>query len=369
MDRNTEVTRPYLDLFSDTEVITRDDLVGDDLPFGLVPRVRFELWKLCGKIADPAHPISSQSITTKLFVQRLFGGKREIDRNEFNYKIDYEFKFLAPGYGDVFFMDKVRCWRAWLLWRNLEEGREEMPDYGGDYPILRKPNEVPLSLVIHRVNSEVNRLGVHPALLDMLWEFFTPDPEILHRDLVIYKFNAVIDKLEGLDPAEGIPPDAFYYLFHDAAKGAIEAFDKDTFVRNQMRIIERKNLHQQLLSNNKAIRIRNKLLTKAYSEELKSLYKVPIPISYRRYERRRLGAYYKLKADNWARQQRRRFQKIEPTTTKTATKAPKSTSSAPQMSIQEKKKEKKQKQKTDKRRSLRMAKMKKRFSTQSHNVW
>ncbi|KAK1442047.1 hypothetical protein BgAZ_400770 [Babesia gibsoni] len=301
----TEESSPYLTLFQ-SEKITKDDLIGIDQPFGLVPPDRYELWKLCGRVCDPEPPISSQSLTPKQFTQRLFGNKFELTKDEFNYNIDYKMRFYAPGYGDIFFIDKVRCWRAWFLFRDYKEGREDLPTYRSIHQILRPKDEFPLSAAMLAVNYEIHRQGVHPAILDMFWKFFTDDEEIIKRDIVTCKLNWIVDRLKKLDPGEGISPDNFYHIFIEPAREALKHFHKDSFVRDQHRRMRESDIYQKVLSNNKALRQRYKILTAAYLEEIRSMYKTPTPTFYRRYERRRLAGYFNLLADNYERNQRRR---------------------------------------------------------------
>ncbi|AFZ80236.1 hypothetical protein BEWA_030890 [Theileria equi strain WA] len=296
---------PFLCLF-DSEEIKKEDLVGFDPPYGLVPRDKYELWKLCGHVCDPQHPMSSQSLTTRIFTQRLFGDKDKVTRDEFNHTIEYKMRFYTPGYGDIFYMDKIRCWRGWLLVRDCQEGPEDIPNYTSIYPVARQPNEVTLSKVIRSLNSEVNRQGVHPALLDMFWNFFTSDKEILTRHTVTYKLNWVIDRLKNLLDMEGIHPDAFYKIFFEPAKKALLNFDKEAFAREQERRLDFIKLHDKLISENAALRKRNRILKAVYNSEMRNLYKIPIPKCYVRYERRRLAGYYNLLAEMHARQQRRR---------------------------------------------------------------
>ncbi|GBE59669.1 hypothetical protein, conserved [Babesia ovata] len=301
----SEESSPYLTLF-ESEALTRDDLIGIDLPFGLVPPDRYELWKLCGHVCDPLPVISSQSMTPKQFTQRLFGKHEQITRDEFNYNIEYKMRFYAPGYGDIFLMDKVRCWRAWFLFRGLKEGREDLPTYHSIHQIARPKDEVPLSAAMLSVNYEVNRQGVHPALLDMLWDFFTENSSEIKRDEVTAKLNWVVDRLPDLDPGEGISPDNFYKIFIDPAREYLAKFDKEAFARQQLRKIHEQSLRQKVLSNNKALRQRYKILTSAYLEEIRSMYKVPTPEFYKQYERRRLTGYFNLLADMQERRMRRR---------------------------------------------------------------
>ncbi|CDR95772.1 hypothetical protein, conserved [Babesia bigemina] len=317
LNTHSEESSPYLTLF-ESEKLTKDDLVGIDLPFGLVPPDRYELWKLCGHVCDPLPVISSQSMTPKQFTQRLFGKNERITRDEFNYNIEYKMRFYAPGYGDIFLMDKVRCWRAWFLFRGLKEGREDLPTYHSIHQIARPKDEVPLSAAMLSVNYEVNRQGVHPALLDMLWDFFTDNNSVIRRDEVTAKLNWVVDRLPDLDPGEGISPDNFYKIFIEPAREYLAKFDKEAFAvganlkanmlpqRQQLRKIHEQSLRQKVLSNNKALRQRYKILTSAYLDEIRSMYKVPTPEFYKQYERRRLTGYFNLLADMQERRMRRR---------------------------------------------------------------
>ncbi|GIX66081.1 uncharacterized protein BcabD6B2_55170 [Babesia caballi] len=313
LNTHAEETSPYLTLF-ESERLTRDDLVGIDMPFGLVPTDRYELWKLCGHVCDPLPVISSQSLTPNQFSQRLFGGRRELTRDEFNYRIEYKMRFYAPGYGDIFFMDKVRCWRGGLgrggktfqltaaFTRCVEESlRGEL-----FCQILRPKDEVPLSAAMLSVNYEVHRQGIHPAVLDMFWGFFTDNPDVVEREQVTSKLNWVVDRLRDLDPGEGISPDNFYKIFIEPTRRALATFDKESFVRQQLRNIHERDLRQKVLSNNKALRHRSKILTAAYLEEVRGLYKVPKPEFFKRYEQRRLVGYFNLVADMRDRQMRRR---------------------------------------------------------------
>eukprot|EP00375_Theileria_parva_P003199 XP_765880.1 hypothetical protein [Theileria parva strain Muguga] len=292
----------------DEEIVTKNDLLGFDMPYGLVPRERYELWKLCGRISDPCAPFSSQSLTTRMFVQRLFGHKYEITRDDFNYKIEYKMKFYTPGYGDIFFMDKIRCWKAYYLTRDYQYGSEDLPTYTTMYPIARPEDNVPLSTVMLAVNAEINRQGVHPSLLDMLWDFFNKSTsansdssdesnaldKVLNRDVVTYKLNWIIERLENRDEGEGISPDNFYRIFYEKAKEYINNFDMDSFIRNQLKNLHIIDTHKMILMNNKALRTRNKILREAYNEDLKSLYAARIPRTYKRYERTRLAGYYNM---------------------------------------------------------------------------
>lgn len=305
MDITSDEARPFLAVFA-SEEIKKEDLVGTDPPYGLVPRDKYELWKLCGHVSDPLHPISSQSLTTRRFTQRLFGNKREVTRDEFNHAIEYKMRFYTPGYGDIFYMDKIRCWRGWLIVRDRKEGPEDIPNYTSIYPVARPKDEIPLSKVIHSLNSEINRQGVHPALLDMFWNFFTTNPEVLTRHTVTYKLNWIIDRLKNLSPGEGIHPDAFYKIFFEPTKRALLNFDKDAFARQQEKRVEFLALRDKLISANGALRRRNRLLKAVYNEEIRNLYKAPIPKSYIKYERRRLAGYYNLLADMHERQERRK---------------------------------------------------------------
>lgn len=300
----TEESSPYLTLFK-SEKLTKDDLIGIDQPFGLVPPDRYELLKLCGRVCDPLPPISSQSLTPKRFSQRLFGNKFEITRDEFNHNIEYKMRYHAPGYGDIFFMDKVRCWRAWFLFRDYTEGREDLPTYRSIHQIRRPDDEQPLSAAILGVNYEIHRQGVHPALLDMFWKFFTDNEYTVTRDVVTCKLNWIVDRLNELDPGEGISPDNFYHIFMEPARSALRKFDKEAFVRQQLRQIQEKGVYQKVLSNNKALRRRRKILTAAYLEEIRSMYKVPTPTFFKRYEQTRLAGYFKLRADMYERNKRK----------------------------------------------------------------
>lgn len=296
LNTHTEESSPYLTLF-ESEPLTRDDLIGIDQPFGLVPADRYELFKLCGRVCDPLPAISAQSLTPKQFSQRLFRGKCELTRDEFNYNIEYKMRFYAPGYGDIFFMDKVRCWRAWFLFRGHTEGREDLPTYRSIHQIARPKHEYPLSAAMLAVNYEVHRQGIHPAVLDMFWEFFTDNENTITREEVICKLNWIVDRLKKLDQGEGISPDNFYRIFIEPTRRALKNFDKEKFVREQLRKIHEKEIYQKVLSNNKALRHRTKILTSAYLEEIRGMYKVPTPIFFRRYERRRLAGYFNLLAD------------------------------------------------------------------------
>lgn len=80
------------------------------------------------------------------------------------------------------------------------------------------------------VNYEIHRQGVHPAILDMFWKFFTDDEEIIKRDIVTCKLNWIVDRLKKLDPGEGISPDNFYHIFIEPAREALKHFHKDSFV-------------------------------------------------------------------------------------------------------------------------------------------
>ncbi|GFE53754.1 hypothetical protein BaOVIS_011580 [Babesia ovis] len=305
LNTHVEESSPYLTLFK-SEKLERGDLVGLDMPFGLVPPERYELWKLCGRVCDPMAPISSQSMTPKMFTQRLFRKSQQLTRDEFNHNIEYKMRFYAPGYGDIFFMDKVRCWRAWFLFRGYTEGREEMPTYRSIHQIRRPDNEKPLSEAIISVNYEVHRQGVHPAVLDMFWEFFTDNPSLVKRDEVMSKLNWVVDRLKNLEQGEGISPDNFYKIFIEPTKKALAGFDKEKFVREQLRKMDQRNIKQMVLSNNRALRQRSKILTSAYLEEIRSLYKTPKPEFYKQYERRRLRGYFNLVADMQERKMRRK---------------------------------------------------------------
>ncbi|EDO06908.2 uncharacterized protein BBOV_IV005470 [Babesia bovis T2Bo] len=305
LNTHVEESYPYLTLFR-SEKLEKSDLVGIDLPFGLVPPERYELWKLCGRVSDPLPPISSQSLTPKMFTQRLFRKSEQLTRDEFYHNIDYKLRFLAPGYGDIFFMDKVRCWRAWYLFRDYTEGREDLPTYRSIHQIARPKGEVPLSEAMIAVNYEVHRQGVHPAVLDMFWEFFTDNPKLVRRDEVAAKLNWVVDRLKALDPGEGISPDNFYKIFIGPTRRALDNFDKDAFVRQQLYNIYKNDIKQKVLSNNKALRQRYKVLTSAYLEEIRNLYSVPKPEFYKRYERERLRGYFNLAADMQERKMRRK---------------------------------------------------------------
>ncbi|UVC54057.1 hypothetical protein MACJ_003385 [Theileria orientalis] len=293
MEMYQDLSKPYMALF-DAEKITKEDLRGFDMPYGLVPRERYELWKLCGRVSDPCAPFSSQSLTTRMFNQRLFGKEYEITRDDFNYKIEYKMKFYVPGYGEIFFMDKIRCWRAWYLARDCKYGPEDLPTYSTIYPLARPPDNVPLSHVMLSVNSEINRQGVHPAVLDMFWNFFTDDPNVLTRDIVTYKLNWITERLSNIDPQEGISPDHFYRVFYEPCKKAMENFDKEEFLRKQHASLHEISTHKMLMMNNKALRVRNRILKEAYNDELKQLYKTIVPRSYTRYERSRLAGYYNM---------------------------------------------------------------------------
>ncbi|XP_954381.1 uncharacterized protein TA21105 [Theileria annulata] len=307
MDLILDQARPYMSLF-DEEIVTKNDLLGFDMPYGLVPRERYELWKLCGRISDPCAPFSSQSLTTRMFVQRLFGNKYEISRDDFNYKIEYKMKFYTPGYGDIFFMDKIRCWKAYYLTRDYKYGPEDLPTYTTMYPLARPEDNVPLSTAMLAVNAEINRQGVHPSLLDMLWDFFNKPASsvsdgssdedktdrVLNRDVVTYKLNWLIERLENRDEEEGISPDNFYRIFYEKAKQYINNFDMDLFIRDQLRNLHIIDTHKMMLMNNRALRRRNKILREAYNDDLKSLYAARVPRTYKRYERARLAGYFNM---------------------------------------------------------------------------
>lgn len=99
--------------------------------------------------------------------------------------------------------------------------------------IARPKHEYPLSAAMLAVNYEVHRQGIHPAVLDMFWEFFTDNENTITREEVICKLNWIVDRLKKLDQGEGISPDNFYRIFIEPTRRALKNFDKEKFVVSQ----------------------------------------------------------------------------------------------------------------------------------------
>lgn len=219
--KQTSKTFAEEDLFSE---LTKDDLVTRDLPHGLIPPLHWELYKMFGRIGDPRWPYSADSATCKIFVERLFKGyglRRSITEDEFRTRVEREWTFLAPtGSCAEFLHFDDLCRKCWLLVRDLkireeeEERRRRRALETGtqpENPRLRKfsllPDEDIPRLTLHRrVNKEINQQGVHPAVLDVLWDFFSEGKPELTRAQTTARFEVLVG---GLPPAanEGEEPE------------------------------------------------------------------------------------------------------------------------------------------------------------------
>ncbi|SJK85864.1 conserved Plasmodium protein, unknown function [Babesia microti strain RI] len=312
MERMAEKSDLYLNVFNIRDPIIASDLVGHDIPYGLIPQDRYELMKLYGHMGDPFHPVMTQSITVNLLTQRLFGSRRQLTRDEFYYRLDYKMPFYMPGYGNVFFIDKIRCIRGWYIARGLKQSPEGPNVYQGEFKLLLEDNEYLISDAIRHVNAEINRQGIHPAMIDMIWDFFTDNPSTISRDEVSYKLNYIMDRVRHREDMEGISPDNFYYVFKAEAKERLETFDKKSFIQEQLTALHLEELHKMAVSQNAMVRKRRKILMKAYKEELEELYSVEPPDLYKKYEREKLGEYRNLLGRMKALQLRRKELRMDP---------------------------------------------------------
>ncbi|PFH38306.1 hypothetical protein BESB_006470 [Besnoitia besnoiti] len=209
---------PEDDMFSE---LTKEDLVTRDLPHGLIPPLQWELYKMFGRVGDPRWPYTAESATCKIFIERLFKGyglRPSINEDEFRKRLEREWFFLAPA-GDcaefLHFDELSR--KCWLLVRGLKirEEEEELRrrraiETGAkpENPRLRKfsllPSEDIPRLTLHRrVNKEINQQGVHPAVLDILWEFFSEGKPDLTREQARARFETLAGGL----PTEETPED------------------------------------------------------------------------------------------------------------------------------------------------------------------
>ncbi|KYK68361.1 putative transmembrane protein [Toxoplasma gondii TgCatPRC2] len=212
--RQTDKALTEEDMFSE---LTKEDLATRDLPHGLIPPLHWELYKMFGRIGDPRWPYTAEPATCKIFIERLFKGyglRPSINEDEFRRRLEREWNFLAPtGSCSEFLHFDDLCRKAWLLVRDLkireeeeEKRRRRALETGTqpENPRLRKfsllPDEDIPRLTLHRrVNKEINQQGVHPAVLDVLWDFFSEGKPELTRAQASARFEVLVG---------GLPPEA-----------------------------------------------------------------------------------------------------------------------------------------------------------------
>jgi len=232
--------------------------------------------KLFGRLGYPVWPLASLDILPKLFIDRLFGIKKSVTEDHFKNQVERKWNFLMPISGDCWGDDPEICWHAWMVARGLREGPEDLekPFDAQGVRIRRKLDEVPPSLVQRRVNKEINQQGVHPAALEVIWNYFSDGASEIYPAVVLDKILQLIPP-GYLEQRFGLGSDIFYLHFYEKIVESINNFDWDKFNCQQSEVREDINRYNLLIKQNDAWRQERRKISKVVSRKYGQLPKLP----------------------------------------------------------------------------------------------
>eukprot|EP00920_Eleutheroschizon_duboscqi_P009248 GHVT01021117.1.p1 GENE.GHVT01021117.1~~GHVT01021117.1.p1 ORF type:complete len:478 (+),score=93.54 GHVT01021117.1:336-1769(+) len=267
-------TLKNFDLFQDVQHVTKQELLTRprELPHGYIDPVKWELFKLFGRLGDPGYPLTCQSARPQLLVDRFFKGLKQrlfITQNEFKLAVDHRMPFLVPGFGELFHNFGLTCLRAWMEARGLRAGPEVLPPCRSIFGPRRPAGEVSLAFAVRGCNKEINRQGVHPAALHCLWQFFAdtpleefenddvppPNPPATGGGLVAVR-SRVLQKLQAMitpdDAAagEGVTPDSFCRVLEEPVREALARFRLTEYLAYHRDVTAERAKRDQTLHDN-----------------------------------------------------------------------------------------------------------------------
>ncbi|PHJ25202.1 transmembrane protein [Cystoisospora suis] len=336
------------DLFSE---LTKDNLDGRDLPHGLIPPLQWELYKTFGRLGNPNWPYTAEPATCKIFIERLFKGfgrRLSITENEFKKRIERDWNFLAPVNSSEFEHFDGLCWKCWTVVRDLKiieeeefrrlrtEQRREAKKKDGEALLpararkwsLPPPEDIPRLTMQRRVNKEINQQGVHPAVLHVLWRFFSDGNDELTREQASARFESLVisqnvappqEDQEGDDTSHSSPSedpdehetqasqqseenrdeldayleelikrrkekeakrllrpltaDRFVEIFQDEVEAAMESFDEDAYWAYHRGVMAERTELKEALARNAAFRQQRRRFARASDMLFKDIWR------------------------------------------------------------------------------------------------